>query len=354
MGIGIKDSGRVFIDHCVFYGNVWPVKCYEKNLGRGGGNAIVKNSILSNSSEQSYFADSQSSLHFSYCLSDNDALTGSDHNILENPLFSNPTNFDYSLLTGSPCILAGDDYGEKSDMGIDLRKTDMQPGIMIKMIFINSPDMQKPEFLALYNPSSQIVDMSDYKISRGVTATIPEGTYLNPFDILYLTDDLSDDEWNDVTKQIFEWEDGKLSNNGEALQLDDNYGIPVDFVRYENNSLWPSGAFVHGEVLSLISSDLDNHFAENWISVPVNEILGAPADITRDSFALFPNPAKDKVIVMAPENYNEKVMIFSLMGVLLDILYLDDSGYAEIDLSKYRQNITLVKVGKRVIKVVRM
>jgi len=350
--VGVKDSSKVVIDHCVFYSDAWPIRCYEKNPGRAGGNAIVRNSILSNSSESSYSADSQSSLEILYSLSDNDPLPYSEFNLFENPLFSNPTHFDYQLKTGSPCILAGNDKGKQTDMGITLQNIDREPDLMILMIFINSLNQLKPEFIALYNPSSQTVDISNYSISKGVTVTIPEGTYLAPYDTLYLTCDAVAYDWNNYSKQIFQWEDGKLSNDGEAIQLDDNYGIPVDFVRYENNSLWPSRAFTDGEVLLLLSPDLDNHFAESWTTIPFVEIPGKPSKPLENTLTIFPNPSRDWITLIAPMHANGVAKIYSLMGDWLDTIVLDDTGYAEINLSIYRQNMIFIQVGDRVKKIV--
>jgi len=71
LGAGLKDSCKVTIDHCTYYGTGTAVACFEKNVGDAGGNVVVKNSILSNSYVDSWSADSYSTIQFSNSLADN-------------------------------------------------------------------------------------------------------------------------------------------------------------------------------------------------------------------------------------------------------------------------------------------
>ncbi len=348
MGVGAKDSSLVTIDQCTFYNNAYPIKCYEKNPGSAGGNVKVTNSILSNSSEESYFADSKSSLNISSSLSDNDSLPESSENIFGNPLFVNPTFYDYQLNTGSPCILAGNENGIKTDLGSHLQKIDKEPSIMINQVYINSLTLELPEFISLYNPSSKTVDISDYKISKGVTCTIPKGIKLGPGESIYIAKYLLSTSWKDFDKQLIQWSSGKLSNNGEGIQVEDKNGIVIDYIKYKNDGKWPVAAFEEGEIMSLKFPELDNHFPENWESIPVGQVLEIQNNEITENVKIYPNPSTGYITIIAPNN--TKAQIFSIMGTLLNEVELN--GPTQIYVSIYNQKIVFIRCGDSVNKVV--
>ena len=94
-GVAVKDSSNVLINRSVFYNNVDAVACFEKNLGSAGGNAVIINSILSNSSNKPLFVDAKSTLQSAYCLTDFATDTSYPLNLQGNPEFTNPTFFDF-------------------------------------------------------------------------------------------------------------------------------------------------------------------------------------------------------------------------------------------------------------------
>ena len=73
MGIGIKDFDSFgYVEHNSFYGNNYGIAVYEKNIGAGGANAEVVNSIIANSKTSSVFVDALSGINISYSLSNTD------------------------------------------------------------------------------------------------------------------------------------------------------------------------------------------------------------------------------------------------------------------------------------------
>ncbi len=178
MGIGVKDSGRVNVDRSIFYNNVDAISVFEKNPGMAGGNVKVTNSILSNSSDAPYYADAKSSLEISHSLSDNTLLPQQLSNLYGNPLFSDPTFFNFELLPGSPAYRSGFLNNSPVDMGTHLVTPDLEPSVMISQFFIDGDDLGIPEFITLYNPSSKKVDVSGFTVTKGITAILPEGTFL--------------------------------------------------------------------------------------------------------------------------------------------------------------------------------
>src|SRR5690606_26014719 len=122
LGIAVKDSfSMATIDQNTFYGNTHAVACYEKNSGKGGGQAIIKNSILSGSLANSVWTDALSSIAISYSLSDTDTLFGL-WNLFADPQFINASTGNYTLKNNSPCIDAGDPFTAKDP---DLSRADM-------------------------------------------------------------------------------------------------------------------------------------------------------------------------------------------------------------------------------------
>ena len=121
--MGIKDNGSfAFIDKNTFYENNFAIACFEKNLGKGGGSAEIKNSILANSLISSVLTDEFSTSQISYCLSNTEILNGTN-NLFNDPYFVNAGIRNFELKSASPCIDSGDPLsppdndGTLSDIG---------------------------------------------------------------------------------------------------------------------------------------------------------------------------------------------------------------------------------------------
>jgi hypothetical protein len=342
MGLGIKDSSLAVINQCIFYGNGSAVSCYEKNPGRAGGNAIVKNSILSNASLASFQSDKQSKMKFTSSLSDNNQLFADPTNRFGNPMFTNPTHYDFSLKAGSPAIGAGFENGQPVDLGNDLPEFAMEPDVMFCQIYVNPLNSINAEFIALYNPSSKTLNLSNYTVSKGVTGTIPQGTFLEPGDTLYLTDNAANLK---TSQQVVQWTEGKLSNDGESIEILNQFGMVADYVKYEKTANWPAEAFNSEAVLSLISPKLDNHFPESWKSAPMTTSISSPLTENESGIRIYPNPATDKIQILAQGKSNAVIQIYSSMGSMLKTVQLDQNGAATVDISAFAKGIYLVKVG---------
>ncbi len=349
-GFGIKDSGWAFIDHCIFYGNGIPVHCYEKNPGRAGGNAVVKNSILSNSIEASVDADNQSTLKISGSISDNTLLPEGFSNKSGNPLFIDPVHYDFGLQKGSPAILAGSDNGKPVDLGVKLPRVPIEPDVMICQLYIDPLNNDNPEFLALYNPSSETIDLSGYRFTKGISATIPAGTLLGPGDTLYVSSAYLN--WDRNINQVT-WEEGKLSNEGEAVEIRNNFDMVADFIRYAPESEWPALAFTHDYAMNLKSASLDNHFGENWEAVQLWQVTAAKP-VLKMEWQVYPNPATNKLTVNVPGHPGQAVQLFSGLGRLVCQAETNASGEVVFDVSMLNEGIYLVKSGGKTVKVMVM
>lgn len=308
-GFGIKDLGTAEIDQITFYNTAIPIACFEKNVGSGGGMAFVSNSIFSNSPEMPYFQDDHSFINIHHSLSDTDGLFGST-NLFTNPEFENPTLHDFRLKASSPAIGAGwNGLGTDLDLGTKSHLYTAKPSVLISAIHYNPAEDADAEFLQLYNPASTAQNLSGYTFTEGIDFVFPN-IELAPYETLWLVKDAS--LFPDITAPILEWTSGKLSNAGETLRLVDANGIVIDQVTYDDQLPWPNEADGEGHWLTLISSDLDNHFALNW---EINEVVSTEElkDEIAD-FSIFPNPARDFVQIESEEEMIKQIVIFDALG----------------------------------------
>jgi hypothetical protein len=354
MGIALKDSCHVMIDHCTFYGNSKAIACFEKNPGSAGGNAVVTNCILSNCSDSTTYVDNRSTMNITYSLSDNDELPVHYSNLFDNPLFVDPTGFNFRLKPGSPCINKGNSEGFDTDMGTLFHKYSGEPSLMISGIFYNQQnDDSKTEFITIYNPGSSTINISGYKITQAIDFTFPEGTLLGAEESYLISKypgiALEGDTW---PRNFTHWSDGNLANEGELIKLVHKSGIVLDYVRYQPDEPWPVLTNA-SEVLILAGSDLDNHFPVNWTVASFNDIVTNTIDKNDDDhLSVYPNPANNMIFLNAPEYPYFYVYIYSVTGKLIAREQLDANGFANIDLSSCSSNILIIKIGNIIEKVV--
>ena len=108
LGVAVKDYSNAYIQNNTIDGNRIGVTCYQKNFGEGGGIALVSNCIISNSIENTEFADAVSQMNINYCLSNTDIIYSGHNNLYLEPHFVDIANKDYNLTAVSKAIDAGD------------------------------------------------------------------------------------------------------------------------------------------------------------------------------------------------------------------------------------------------------
>ncbi len=121
------------------------------------------------------------------------------------------------------------------------------------------------EFIELHNPTNQAIDLSGWELEGAVRyrfddgAQIPRGGFLvvagNP---AALTDAFG------VT--VLGAFDGRLSNDGEVLRLEDANGELVDEVAYQGGFPWPTAAAGGGASMELVHPMADNSQGGAWRS----------------------------------------------------------------------------------------
>lgn len=119
-------------------------------------------------------------------------------------------------------------------------------------------------WVELCNQGQTAVDVSGWRLAKGIRYTIAEGTVLEGGGYLVVAKDA--DYLRTLYPGIAIVGDfaGRLSNGGEAILLEDARGNPVDEVRYYDGGSWPRYADGDGASLELRDPRGDNNVGTAW------------------------------------------------------------------------------------------
>ena len=254
LGIGIKDTGSIaYLDQNTFALNGVAVAVYEKNLGAGGGNAVVSNSIFSRSKDAPVTVDSLSTLSVTYSLSDTSPIVGSG-NMVADPMFADPGIYDFSLKEGSPAIDAGDpDHeadqdGSPADIGAyhvyDANDYPFLPPNVVVINEVMAHSEGGPDWIELFNTSGEPVDVGGWFLSDSGSDLqryrIADGTVIPGNGYLVFHEDNSFGEGSLDPGRLVPF---ALSENGETVHLySPGDGVMLDY--HEQESFGPSATGV--------------------------------------------------------------------------------------------------------------
>ena len=168
----------------------------------------------------------------------------------------------------------GDGHGDGKELSLGSDPTDSEVmpvvtktsnAIVINEIHYDPEIANLPaEFIEIHNQSDETVNLMDWKFSQAIEfifpdVLLPPGEYLvvaqNPDTILA--------EYG--TNSLGPWQ-GKLSNEGERIVLEDAAGKKIDEVDYGVNFPWPTAAQGEGPSMELIHPSLDNDLGGSWRS----------------------------------------------------------------------------------------
>lgn len=270
--IGAKDNSVVIVNKCTLFRNTIGLLGYTKNEGQGGGNITASNLIISESIDVSYSEDANSDLNISYTLSDTDQIPGTGN--LENlPQFTNPNNFDFSLTENSPAIDAGDPSsaldpdGTRADIGaIYYNHGTESIGLIISEIhyypLISGSENIGYEFIEILNTSDQPLSIGGYSIEGAVNFTFPTGTIVSSGEYVIICATISN--YSDLDSQVFDWNYGELSNNGNIIILKNNSSSVISEITYSSLEPWPKRPVVSNVSIELISPNLPISQPDSW------------------------------------------------------------------------------------------
>lgn len=279
-GIGIKDSGSFAeIRDNNFCYNDTAIACFEKNIGKGGGSALVNGCIFYESKNMTLAVGASSEITVANSLCSGEKLPG-ENNIEGDPLFRNIDGNDFTFLEQSPCRKedVGDQDG-KNDVAIG-RSVDYSvgghDGAVISEILFEPADGAEYEFFELFNPMDSVLEMGGCWVNRAVTCAFPQKLQLLPKVCLVVA--AEKEVYTEKTAgAVLEWTDGKLANEGECLQVYDRYGDLVDYVYYLPSEI--DSDLLEGASIQLAFPDLDNSKMESW---KAGRIDGTPGEVNFD------------------------------------------------------------------------
>ena len=165
-----------------------------------------------------------------------------------------------------------------------------QARVVINEIMFNTlGDKPQEEFIELHNTGSLEIDLSGWRISKGVSYIFPENTRLGIDEFLIIAADRLTFRTRYPTfqgKLLGNWI-GQLSNSGEMIQLEDSFGKNMDEVSYRDEGDWavrrvgPShkgfSGFIwealhdgQGRSLELQNPAASNKTGQNWFASNFN------------------------------------------------------------------------------------
>jgi len=194
------------------------------------------------------------------------------------------------------------------------------------------------EFIELYNMGDTAVDLSEWSLRDAVEYTFPPGTTIASHGYIVVAQDPS------VVYSIYgaaalgPW-DGRLSNEGEDIELYDDTNSRRDRVEYKLGFPWPTAGDALGTSIELINPSFDNDLGGNWRSSigptpgAINSAFAtnAPPQIRQVNHSPNQPVEGEPVIVTAKISDPEGVDSVSLYYQIVDpgaYIALDDSAYA--------------------------
>ena len=144
------------------------------------------------------------------------------------------------------------------------------------------------EFIELFNPTEQFLDISGYTFDRGITYTFPAGSAIQALSYIIIAKDPQLIQNQYGIPDVFGPFDGALSNSGETIRLLDPNAQTIFSFRYGTHGDWPAAPDGTGHSLVFPELNGDSDRAREWISS--RNIGGSPG------FADNPFPAGDQVV----------------------------------------------------------
>ena len=124
-------------------------------------------------------------------------------------------------------------------------------------------NMLKTEFIEIWNQGQTGVDLSGWSLANAVNFTFPNGAQLAAGGFIVIAED-PDAMFTEYAVSVMGPYIGKLSNDGEHLELHDASGVLQDEVDYQAKFPWPLSSAGKGKSMSLINPALDNDLGGSW------------------------------------------------------------------------------------------
>ncbi|MGH9286232.1 MAG: lamin tail domain-containing protein, partial [Acidimicrobiales bacterium] len=128
------------------------------------------------------------------------------------------------------------------------------------------PEGRRREFVEVFNTSPEPLDLTGYSFTRGLTYTVPEGTWIAGHAYLVFCADPNYVRTTySITNTLGPWAaDGSLANGGETIAIAEPSGAEVARVRYNDRGNWPGAADGTGHSLALVYPYSELNDPDSW------------------------------------------------------------------------------------------
>ncbi len=141
----------------------------------------------------------------------------------------------------------------------------IQNQIVINEIMFDPPSNQvRAEYIEITNQGSSTVDLSGWRFTEGISFVFPLGTQLEAGGYMVIAADLDWLKEAHGNINALGNYSGRLSNNGELIRLEDQWGNLADQVDYRVGGEWPELPNGGGSSLELMHPGSDNNKGSAW------------------------------------------------------------------------------------------
>ena len=136
--------------------------------------------------------------------------------------------------------------------------------VLINEIHYDPPvKTELSEFIELHNSGAQVVDLSGWALSEGVTFQFPAGTTISAGGYLVVAENPAALQAKFGATALGPWV-GLLANDGETITLRNALGEVVDEVDYQLGFPWPTVGDLPGYSIELVNPAFDNDLGGSW------------------------------------------------------------------------------------------
>jgi hypothetical protein len=159
--------------------------------------------------------------------------------------------------------------------------------VVINEIFYRAPnDIEDLQFVELHNSTGDAVDLSGWKLARGIEYSFPEGSKLvgQGYLVLAGNSERFQEYYGFPPTGTFK---GTLSRKGMRVDLLNAQGKTMDSVKYKDDPPWPAAADGYSASMERICPSADGNIPQNWASSPLPEEEMKPAGTPGEKNASF-------------------------------------------------------------------
>lgn len=141
----------------------------------------------------------------------------------------------------------------------------IEAGVVINEVFYNAPnELSDLEYIELHNVGDTTVDLSGWRLTKGIKFTFPKECNIAPGGFLVVCKDAKVfSRFYEDVEPLGAFEKS-LSNGSDKINLKDAAGKTIDSVEYSDEFPWPVSADGYSASLERICPTVDDDSVANW------------------------------------------------------------------------------------------